>query len=980
MSESQGAKKRIAVIAVHGVGDHEQFATAREIGDLLSNLEYQPSRTPRYSPFTEVVKRIHVRPVRVADKGPGFDWTDENRQRRTWGPMDALARAAFRREPAARPESSEPDNSEDSLDHLFMKGQLIKAAGESPEDTYQCLRLQGKRVSPAAAAGAPAQQPAADAAGEIALDLRERGVELPPVDAEQAASPGTQEKIVHIYEMYWADLSRLSNAFTQVFGELYQLLFHLGTISVNNVLAASIHFQGREPGGAEAGKKWHLFSTAQRLAAAILAWPIPILNLYMAALVPVILLISMMRLRLSPQGEFVALDALVGLLCVAGCGYAFSKARTVPRRLFAAPLFVIGALCIATAFLPCPWKQDRTEEICAIVTLGLALGAGWMIIQAYDRQRPGSKKAAGYVGGILLVAVMAAFAAGGIPVGKSWGYPAIAMSLNVMEIAFGLQGLAWALFYAFCMWAHWAGWRAVSAVQCDPPEYKKARGTRWTAQLVLALSSVVFFILTLTVWTGAIKVASGLLPGQKHAAAFISRPQKSESQARQPDSLECTRGDCRPVQYEPVSAALYRFVWGHGLRRAVDGVTAGIPKKLIFDPARNMELRAEGYTEWAPLASEWADQMLLAAGIGSLPILLAAVLVALLFTVWALFPSVADELSPPDSGSAAGELSRESVSLGVWLDRGIRFMRWGGELLYWTIWLPSILFVLFNFTFIDWIYAHWQLAVQFIEVAGTLVAGTALGMLGFAGRINSFAQRFRPLLRVMLDVDNWLREHPRASNPTARICGRYVSLLRHISEWRDSDGKSKYEAMVIIAHSQGTVITADFLRFLQVEKRGSIGDYDPELKLFDAHFPIYLFTMGCPLRQLYGLRFPYLYGWARQEAAAGAAPPGKIPDIGADDAPRPDRLGVRRWINAYRSGDYVGRYLWRGGEAGYEWDPANVTYEEEWDPPAGKPAKVSADQAGRRIEFCIGPGAHTHYWDHTAGLIAEVLDRLITTA
>jgi hypothetical protein len=187
--------------------------------------------------------------------------------------------------------------------------------------------------------------------------------------------------------------------------------------------------------------------------------------------------------------------------------------------------------------------------------------------------------------------------------------------------------------------------------------------------------------------------------------------------------------------------------------------------------------------------------------------------------------------------------------------------------------------------------------------------------------------------------------------------------------------------MVIIAHSQGTVITADFLRFLhsESEQAGSMEDYDPELKQF-ASMPKFFFTMGCPLRQLYGLRFPYLYGWAMNKVADDSPAPGPPPDIGGDEAPRPCSLGVERWINAYRSGDYVGRYLWRGGDASYRWDPVSTTYEQEWDPPTGKPERVSADKEGHRIECCIGPGAHTHYWDHTAGLIAEVLDRMINNA
>jgi hypothetical protein len=70
-----------------------------------------------------------------------------------------------------------------------------------------------------------------------------------------------------------------------------------------------------------------------------------------------------------------------------------------------------------------------------------------------------------------------------------------------------------------------------------------------------------------------------------------------------------------------------------------------------------------------------------------------------------------------------------------------------------------------------------------------------------------------------------------------------------------------YDAILIVAHSQGTVITADLLRFLQRETKR---ETDPALdRLVNGNLPIYFFTMGCPLRQLYGISFPHLYNWAR---------------------------------------------------------------------------------------------------------------------
>jgi len=227
-----------------------------------------------------------------------------------------------------------------------------------------------------------------------------------------------------------------------------------------------------------------------------------------------------------------------------------------------------------------------------------------------------------------------------------------------------------------------------------------------------------------------------------------------------------------------------------------------------------------------------------------------------------------------------------------------------------------------------------------------LVGGTAAGVLAFGGRLSKLALGLRTGVRVGLDVDNWLREHPRGVNPTARICARYVSLLRHIAQWRNEHNEG-YDALVIFAHSQGTVITADLLRFLHVEATSAVGGYmtyDPSLAPL-AEMKIYIFTVGCPLRQLYGLRFPYIYGYAHKSPA------------GLE--PEPSDLGVTGWTNAYRTGGYIGRYLWRPDD---QWTPGTVFVD------------------GNRTEFAIGPGAHTHYWDKTGDRVAEALDAIIARA
>ncbi|MBI3492973.1 MAG: hypothetical protein HY047_14520 [Acidobacteria bacterium] len=231
---------------------------------------------------------------------------------------------------------------------------------------------------------------------------------------------------------------------------------------------------------------------------------------------------------------------------------------------------------------------------------------------------------------------------------------------------------------------------------------------------------------------------------------------------------------------------------------------------------------------------------------------------------------------------------------------------------------------------------------------------------------------FRSVLDILLDVDNWLREHPLDSNPKARICGRYVSLLRYIANWQ-TPGGDQYDALVIIAHSQGTVITADLLRFLRAQA-GAQGmqAYDPQLARLDT-LPISVFTMGCPLRQLYGLRFPRLYRWARHDNRQPMSP-WQPRDLPLDQRPMPAGLGVGQWINAYRSGDYVGRHLWRTEPCDYKWTGDRSGSD------VAAPVPLNSTDGAQRLEFCIGAGAHTHYWDRTGIIIARELDRLIAQA
>lgn len=228
------------------------------------------------------------------------------------------------------------------------------------------------------------------------------------------------------------------------------------------------------------------------------------------------------------------------------------------------------------------------------------------------------------------------------------------------------------------------------------------------------------------------------------------------------------------------------------------------------------------------------------------------------------------------------------------------------------------------------------------------------------GPLGGLAFGFRAALDVLLDVLNWLRHKPAGETPGGLIASRYVSLLRYLCAWRHPVDGGRYEAVVVVAHSQGTVITIDLMRFLTREWQGSA---PPGLeRLFDPvaenPLPLSLLTFGCPLQQLYGLMLPFRYGWARD--GVGTEWPTAASPLALSD---PMRLPIERWVNVYRSADYIGRHLWH--------------------PDAEKPGgetRWTEQRHGddRREEVCLGAGGHNSYWgDRDSEGVARELAALI---
>ncbi|MDQ6924002.1 MAG: hypothetical protein M3Z74_07490, partial [Pseudomonadota bacterium] len=242
-------------------------------------------------------------------------------------------------------------------------------------------------------------------------------------------------------------------------------------------------------------------------------------------------------------------------------------------------------------------------------------------------------------------------------------------------------------------------------------------------------------------------------------------------------------------------------------------------------------------------------------------------------------------------------------------------------------------------------------------------AGTAtLALTAAGGVLSRYVPWLRAPLDMALDVDNHFREFPRRAIPRARIFSRYVAVLKHVVALN-------YDRIVIVSHSQGTVISADLFRYMK-ERAAHANDPDDEVARVwrGVAGKIMLVTAGCPLRQLYAARFPEVYDWV-------------LADNGTIMGPVAADVGVTHWVNIYTTGDYVGRWLWSRTAGAGEYPLAQV--DEIKDGETYTPPRIDASNwrtlmgEASEKDVSIGAGAHTHYFAADQAVMASIVDALI---
>jgi hypothetical protein len=190
-----------------------------------------------------------------------------------------------------------------------------------------------------------------------------------------------------------------------------------------------------------------------------------------------------------------------------------------------------------------------------------------------------------------------------------------------------------------------------------------------------------------------------------------------------------------------------------------------------------------------------------------------------------VLPSIVFEIKPKWTKGATADRIR---SLGKWLSRGLD----NTAILTRVLWVAIVPIPLITFA-LDWMVLHNSQGrlVHFMDLAGKptllLIEGQGLALAVLGAAVAGFILKYlTTVLDAILDVDNYLRTSPLKRTPRAKIAERMTSLLRYIARQTDDQGRPYYSKLIIVAHSLGSMVTTDLLRYLE---RSGKDAHDPDL-------------------------------------------------------------------------------------------------------------------------------------------------------
>ena len=729
---------------------------------------------------------------------------------------------------------------------------------------------------------------------------------------------------VHVYEMYWADLSRLGTGVIGVAGAAFQLISSLASLGVRTLKQSEYNTRRERARGVAV--QAHAFAVWSLTVA------IPFLNL---ALLVVALSVPVAAAPAWLQATGVGL--LLAVVTIGGSSWAWlrwGRGSAVPIGGLVTAILVSGLLSVAVGMVLA--RAGGAAAIGASVAVAGLVGATAVIVLAevYKRrqQRPWLVRSVGALLGVVVAVglVRAAWRAGD-------AVDAADGIIHLFELMFWGMGAMWLLM----LLAGLVGGGAAAWVSRDHATFRRSA---WTAATTMALSMSTVAVAAIVLWSAIQVVVGRTLPGgtAREAGDSVFVSATGRRYARTPDGSFGYKASPRQIVFAS---------------DAVPARDSTAPAQMCFS-TQPVGPDVTAYY-WCSQFSQKSMPRYLVSVSAASGLLVALFCLLLLVVVggFLVAPSVLREIRPKNQGKRAQDASPQ---LGKWVTSGFVFFR-RASILGYALLLAGTLAVSALGLWLWLVPGHaswagavfWHVRSWSDKVAlgiGSLVAASTVGALVLLSRFETIARVVRPALDVMLDVDNYLRELPRSKLPRAGMLERLVSLLCYIARWQRS-GRG-YDAVVFVAHSQGTVLVADALRFHHAVGFAGLTSARPgDTPSPGVLPPVYLMTMGSPLRQLYERAFPHHFAWAGTS---------EKPTTGPDC----DSLGVREWTNVFRSGDYVGRALWHSPD-----DEATYAVLDHPEP--------DADQCRER---CLGEGAHTHYWDGTAPDVGKDLDAIVGKA
>lgn len=744
---------------------------------------------------------------------------------------------------------------------------------------------------------------------------------------------------VDIYEMYWADLAKRNNSFIRFFMSFYQLLIHLSSLGRTAVDHVALEHAGSFP--------WLLLQRSYSYATRVLTLGMFnfLVLLPVAAFAPIILALYPKTADLKAQTASTVAAIVLAVAAAGITGAILWKAR--PRRGSSGLFFLLFAgisLAAGGGAFVLYQHLFGGSEVASLTVLALAWWAValaivyFFIFKNYDEVRAGAKEF-----GLVCIALVVLGFAGCLWVGAV-KYPGQIMEiysaagfLMLQYIFLVLRGL-WIALLLLAIFS-WVMEFVCIRITSRPEERARARAAFRTGRFALAVPTVLLLLLTMFSWSGAFYYT------RNEVALYQNKPEELP-QAPLPEFLKAA-----VIRHEEIPTLL---MLGKDAR----------------DKAWNDCYKSDK-KDCQELNRQQISALLVQSAPVGLPLVLASLGIGFLLLLLLAAPSAIQEATHPLAVTNAA-----SRRLGSWLSGAfsafpaIIYCFWlaafGVPAIYLaaatiSYWLkpPDDSYMLHLYV---WLY-HKSILNLTLK-SGPVIAAVVVFMATAGKAIFKSAST---ILDTILDVDNYLRTSPANKTPRARIVERYASLLHYLHERR-------YDRIVIVAHSLGSLISADLLRFLNHNRIPSLTSY-AFAGASPGSIPIRLFTMGNPLRQLLNRFFPDLYQYIRLvpdnsgEAPQPPVPPSTIPK-GA--RPEPRDLGIEVWLNHYRSGDYVGRSLWLD-----QWMDRTESGDQGGKFPGEPKAEQFTDQAKQRVEACIGLGAHTHYWDRSAPDIGMVVDELL---